>query len=256
MTMNRHLSQIAIESDRLRLKAGRRGGFSLLELIVVLAVATILTSLLLPAMSTLRENVNRVVCSSNQRQIGIALVMYVEDHKDMLPSTDRLVDRYSGRWEPQELMAVHHGQGEDAWDGLGLLYKKGYCTSPQCFYCPSHRGEHPVERYLERWSQPGGEPIYTNYHYSGHRHWDSGIHRTWRDVDRLVVASDGLRTASDFNHGNGMNVLYGDASVRWSTAATAILPLLPERPMQWEYNPSHDYNSIWQRIEQPTQAHW
>jgi prepilin-type processing-associated H-X9-DG protein len=137
--------------------------------------------------------------------------------------------------------------GRPLTGGLGLLFIGGYCEAAQCFYCPSHRGEHPVERYLEMWSRPGGQPIYSNYHYAGHRHWDTGFARTWRNADRLVIATDGLRTASDFNHGNGMNVLYGDASVRWNSAAAAILPLLPLDAK--ESGPPEDYFAIWDNIQ-------
>lgn len=224
-------------------------GFSLTELLVVLVVTTILTGLLLPAMSSLRENVNRVVCSSNQRQIGVGFSMYLDDHHERFPSSVHLDDR-DGHWMPHELMAVHHGETIDGWDGLGLLFKGGYCAAPQCFYCPSHRGEHPVERYLGMWNRPGGQPIYSNYHYAGHRHWSTGNPRTWRNADRLVVATDGLRTTSDFNHGNGMNVLYGDASVRWSGAAASILPLLPTESKEMG-PPDEDYFSIWDNLQGP-----
>ena len=44
-----------------------RRGFNLVELVVVLAVASVLTGLLLPAMSRVRENLNRIICSSNHK---------------------------------------------------------------------------------------------------------------------------------------------------------------------------------------------
>lgn len=238
--------QIRARSVYDRQQCGVRYGFSLIELIVVLAVATILTGLLLPAMSKLRENVNRVVCSSNMRQVGMGVSMFVDDHNDRLPGSVNLIDRHNGPWRPQELMAVHHGEGSDGWDGLGRIFALGYCTAPQCFYCPSHRGDHPIERYSEQWQNPGGRPIYINYHYAGNKYWESGLNRLWHQPDQLVIATDGLRTVDDFNHETGMNVLYGDASVRWTNRVGEIVDMLPDGPTSEE-----EYNSIWRRIQSP-----
>lgn len=219
---------------------------------VVLAVATVLTGLLLPALSRLRENVDRVVCSSNLRQIGIGTSLFLHDNNDLLPQSAQLADPVNGPWRPQELMAVHHGGEPNGWDGLGLLYKLDYCGAAECFYCPSHRGDHPAERYADQWDKPGKEPIYANYHYAGHRHWDgNGRIRTMSHPERMVIASDGLRTMSDFNHRNGMNVLYGDASVRWSGAGMSIFPLLPEGELA-DGQQAERYNSIWTTIHEST----
>jgi prepilin-type N-terminal cleavage/methylation domain-containing protein len=225
-----------------------RLGFSLLELMIVLAVATMLTGLMLPALGKLRENVNRVMCSSNLRQIGIANSMFTHDHNDLLPRSVQLTDPVNGPWRPQELMAVHNAGQPNGWDGLGLLFSMGYCSAAECFYCPSHRGDHPMQRYIDQWDSPGDEPIYANYHYAGHRHWDGDTRvRTMTRPDRMIIASDGLRTVSDFNHVNGMNAVYGDASVRWIETGLAIIPLLPDGEIHNPYD-AEQYNSIWKTL--------
>ena len=63
---------------------GRRG-FTLIELLVVIMIIVVLIGLLLPALRRSRESARAVVCLSNQRQIGTALMAYANTYKEWIP---------------------------------------------------------------------------------------------------------------------------------------------------------------------------
>jgi prepilin-type N-terminal cleavage/methylation domain-containing protein len=61
-------------------------GFTLLELITVVAISGVLMALLLPALSSAKEKSRRSVCGQNERQVIFALIMYGSDNRELLPS--------------------------------------------------------------------------------------------------------------------------------------------------------------------------
>lgn len=61
-------------------------GFTLVELLVVIAVIMLMLSTLLPALGGARDTTRRVVCLSNQRQLGVAFHAYAAGQRELLPN--------------------------------------------------------------------------------------------------------------------------------------------------------------------------
>lgn len=156
------------------------------------------------------------------RQIGLGMNLYAEDNRDMLPSSVFLDDnggRYAYpiaphlmdtmRTDPDQFADREWGQ----WDGIGLLFYKSYVSAPDVYYCPSHKGQHPAENYVDLWNFNTEGEIIANYQFrgvgpNGERHlYDM------RSTDAMVT--DSIRSVEDLNHEGGLNVLAAGLSVSW-----------------------------------------
>lgn len=62
----------------------RRSAFTLIELLIVIAIIALLISILLPSLAAARRTARNVICQSTLRQIAVAAVGYAESNKDWL----------------------------------------------------------------------------------------------------------------------------------------------------------------------------
>lgn len=209
-----------------RQRAVARRGFSLLDLLVTLAVISLLMGIMLPAMSQVTDLTRRVICRSNARNVGIGLQQYAEQNRDRLPPSVFASALIRGQFRPEEMTTLRTGGARGNWDALGWLFEKDFLTTPEIFYCPAHQGEERFDRYASNWQSLTGH-IRGNYSMRALPPADAYLHGVGPST---VLLADSLRSMLESNHEHGLNLLRADLSVGWWTddgeQLASILPMV------------------------------
>jgi prepilin-type N-terminal cleavage/methylation domain-containing protein len=82
----------------------KRRGFTLIELLVVIAIIAILAAILFPVFARARDAARKASCQSNLKQIGTAMLMYVQDYDETFPNGPAIAGTADGG-------IVHNGWG-------------------------------------------------------------------------------------------------------------------------------------------------
>jgi prepilin-type N-terminal cleavage/methylation domain-containing protein/prepilin-type processing-associated H-X9-DG protein len=177
--------------------ASRRAGFTLVEILVGIALVAILTGLLLPALGRAREKSREAACIGNLRQIGLVAALYNDEHGALPPV---------------------HFSGYVMWNGVDyLLYARLLETAgpplAKSFFCPSSRA-FPL-RDPDTGIQNLGVPGKLTAGTYQTRSFLLGAPTTLSGETKALLADLYDNTGALRNHPSGVNVLYTDGAVRF-----------------------------------------
>jgi prepilin-type N-terminal cleavage/methylation domain-containing protein/prepilin-type processing-associated H-X9-DG protein len=181
-------------------------GFTLIEVLVVIAIISVLAAVLYPVFARAGANGRKGACMSNLRQIGLALSAYVEDWDSYLPPFTTSIDPGAERQTDRLLVAA----------------LEPYIKNNDIWFCPA-------DRYARRKAHPDGahtDHTVTSYHTLPTLAFEpvrlSLIDGPWLDgfggqesISDVVFAYDDF-VGSESVHSGGRNYLYLDARVKWA----------------------------------------
>ncbi len=146
---------------RLARRPGAARGFTLIEVLVVVAIIALLVSILLPSLRTARDQARSVVCQSNLRQLGVGIQCFTADHKGYYPDAQRWLTWTPWYWGPKDPVEFTAPRANPA-SGRQESWLLRYLKNPEVYLCPLDDGERVWKNAPGEWgAMPPGSTSYS-----------------------------------------------------------------------------------------------
>jgi prepilin-type N-terminal cleavage/methylation domain-containing protein/prepilin-type processing-associated H-X9-DG protein len=153
----------------------KRTGFTLVELLVVIGIIAVLIAMLLPALSKARQSAKSVACMSNERQLGVAMMLYAQENKGRFTGGRTVWAGPTWMWDLSTTKSVSSKSWNWAFEGIWRPNSTGRSI---VFVCPVSKPEVDVMR-------SSGQAVDITYAINGFLHtYDIG-HPTWFHLNKV-----------------------------------------------------------------------
>jgi len=169
-----------------------RAGFTLIELLVVIAIISILAAILFPVFAQAREKARQASCTSNLRQIGSALYLYLQDYDERLPDRRDLKSSLPGGYMPWSNWPTSDPRG-----GWVIVVLEPYVKNGGIWSCPSTAGTAVGDsvQVLQRSGPQPGAPVSRYWFWRFDRPGAIPLDNLWGKTEQQAV--DDLRAANN-----------------------------------------------------------
>ncbi|MHC4559714.1 MAG: type II secretion system protein [Planctomycetota bacterium] len=139
-------------------------GFTLVELLVVISVISLLAGILLPALSMARQQAQKLLGVSNQRQIVSAVSLYTEDNDQQYPESIATLgdELLSWNWQEPMMLTGYRARSPRLYRSMSA-YLRNYIEDASTMYCPNAPRKY---KYLQEawdagdeWDNPQTPPV-------------------------------------------------------------------------------------------------
>jgi prepilin-type N-terminal cleavage/methylation domain-containing protein len=115
--------------------------FTLVEMLVVIAIIALLLAIMLPCIRSTTLIDARLQCASRARNVAYAVALYAPGYDEKMPLPNGGTGAYANTfvktsWQLSTMTAA----GSQTWYGMGCLFKAGTIGDGRLFYCPSTAG--------------------------------------------------------------------------------------------------------------------
>ncbi len=226
----------------------RNSAFTLIELLVVIAIIAILAAILFPVFAQAREKARAVSCTSNEKQIGLSIIMYSQDYDEMYVDAGLEVFNFDNGLDVESDLPYKNCKGWPCTRGDGAATFAArlmpYIKSYDVWVCPSANNSG-----VNKGAGTGNDAWYSNtgsfeltdpareklisywYNVCFHGIGEAGVDAP---AERVILTETGRRrVAFDLNsgrdgyaraskwsnyyrpHTDGVNLLFADSHVKW-----------------------------------------